>query len=518
MRSIISLLLILVYLSAQSQVKDSLSGEFQDNFEVISLNINTGNNEMQPFLYGKTLYFSSSGRQSTGITYSDPDGQSNFYDVYTSERIDSIRFSKPLYSGKWSTVFNDGTVAFNSENSTVLYSSNQKDFGFLVRSSKVQQNLRLYYSLNNKGKWSKPEMLPFCTGPYSYCSGAFYKNNTVVFASDMPGGKGGMDLYITEYRNHSWSEPKNLGGRINTSGNELFPFVNESGILYFSSERKGGFGGLDIYSLSLEDLDVAVPFLLERPINSPGDDFGVWTDSLGLTGYLSSDRSGEKNDDIFYFYKILPEFKKEIIPQTKFCYTFFEESSTIAADTVGLQYEWDFGSGIKRKGREVDHCFKKPGIYPVQLNVIDRSSGELIYNDLSYDFIVEEPKQLNIISADSVRAGEALLLNSSTSVIAGYSIKKHYWAFDDGWFAIGTDVRHKYFKKGTYNVKLGVLAVNDTTGKESTFYSIKKIVVLEKSKSTGYFDTKPQEDKAPIFYRKRYIEYAVSFFKPGNDQ
>jgi hypothetical protein len=472
-------------LDCLGQSGDSAYTEFRNSFDVVPLKINTVENEMFPFIAGGKIYFSSSRRKTAGISYSDVNGNDRFYDIFSADKIDSITFSEPVLSKKWSTVFNDASLAFNGRGNSALVSSNQQGYDFVLRSPKEQRNLRLYYSEMKNGNWEDPEMIPFCTGPYSYCNGTFLNENTVVFSSDMHGGYGGMDLYMSEYKDGNWSTPKNLGKEVNSSGNELFPFINRSGTLYFSSERKDGLGGLDIYSIAMKDIDSSKPLHLEAPINSETDDFGIWTDSTGNTGYITSNRKKENQDDIFYFYKIFPVFEKEIIAKTKFCYTFFEESSTLAMDTTGLEYEWDFGGGIKRRGREVNHCFYKSGVYPVQLNVLDRSSGELMYNDLSYDFIVEEPKQLNILCNDTVIEGSGLLLNASTSLIAGYSIKKYYWAFDDGWYAMGAETRHKYFNTGSYNVKLGVLAINDSTGKEGTFYSVKRIYVKAKGKVTG---------------------------------
>jgi hypothetical protein len=482
-----------------AQTNDSVI-EFSNKFDVVSININTSSNEMAPFMYGSELYFGSNRKTNPEIKFSQKYGSEDLYDIYKCERLDSITFSKPSFSNTFSSIFNDGHISFNQDGTQALITTNLKDYRCLLKDPKEQQGLKIYYAVKNKGHWSKPQIHPLCEGTFSYCHGTFCNNNnTIIFASDMPGGFGGMDLYITEFVNNKWTKPRNMGWDVNSASNELFPFVNKAGMLFFSSNKSGGYGGYDIYSILLEDLSTGTSELLESPLNSSKDDFGIWTDPEGSSGYLTSNRIDNAGDNIFYFYKILPKFEKEIVARNKFCYTFFEEASVTNSDTTGLEYEWTFGNGEKHKGLEVKHCFEKPGTYPVQLNIIDRSSGELFYNDLSYDFVVEEPKQLNIACVDTITIGSILNIDASTSLIEGYTIKKYYWTFDDGLFSIGTKARHKYLKKGLHTIKLGVLAECDSNCKEATFYSEKNIFVKEKNMAVNLIkdNTVPDQRQKP---------------------
>lgn len=484
MKSFSIFILSILFTAQVFAQKDSIAPEFNNIYDVIPLNINSSMNEMTPYVIGKTIYFSGNSKKNLGVRYNE-DGDEPLYDIYTASAIDSIHFASPTCYRGFSSLFNDGPLSFDDMQTEALITTNQHNYNFVLNNYKEAQDLKIYYSDNKNGKWSSPQIHPVCQGRGSFCHAVFCKDkNTMIFASDIPGGYGGMDLYITKRINNEWSKPVNLGVNINSSSNEVFPFVNKSGIFYFSSDRPGGKGGLDIYTILLKDTISDTAVSLETPVNSTADDFGVWTDSTGNTGYLSSNRLNAKDDNLFYFYKILPEFEKEVNPQTKFCYTFFEEASVNNADTNGLQYEWDF-SGEKYKGLEVKHCFDKPGTYPVQLNIIDKSSGELFYNDLSYDFVVEEPKQLKIKCEDTISIGSPLLFDASASQMEGYTINKYYWSFNDGWYSLGLRARHKYFKTGIQSVRLGVVARCDSTGKETTFYVDKKIYVGEKKKDTG---------------------------------
>ncbi len=126
---------------------------------------------------------------------------------------------------------------------------------------------------------------------------------TLYFVSDMPGGYGGTDIYYCiRNRDEKWSYPLNAGKKINTSGKELFPFVDKKGTLYFSSDGHPGMGGLDIFKATGSKNNWSNPESLKYPINSPKDDFSVFYDESSNSGFLSSNRDGGKgNDDIYRF-------------------------------------------------------------------------------------------------------------------------------------------------------------------------------------------------------------------------
>lgn len=129
--------------------------------------------------------------------------------------------------------------------------------------------------------------------------------NYMVFASDMPGGYGGLDLYLSENVGGMWSNPINLGEGINTPGNDAFPHIMSNGTLYFASDGHFGLGGYDLYEAKLkEDGFFAPPVNLRSPINSTYDDFGMWMDERFTNGYFTSNRpSNYGDDDIYSFIK-----------------------------------------------------------------------------------------------------------------------------------------------------------------------------------------------------------------------
>jgi hypothetical protein len=118
----------------------------------------------------------------------------------------------------------------------------------------------------------------------------------------MGGGVGGRDLYKSTFINEKWTRPENLGETINTQYDEVFPFVQESRALYFSSNGHPGMGGLDIFRAAIKPDGYDEPENIGYPINSNCDDFGIILDSLNTHGYFSSNRKeGGYNDDLYAF-------------------------------------------------------------------------------------------------------------------------------------------------------------------------------------------------------------------------
>ena len=138
---------------------------------------------------------------------------------------------------------------------------------------------------------------------------------TLYFVSDMPGGYGKTDIYYcTKLPDGTWAKPVNAGSKINTAGRESFPYVDQDGKLYFSSDGLPGMGGLDIFSAEGSENNWSDPVNLGYPLNSSKDDFSIYFTEAGTTGYLSSDRNGGKGSDDIYSFK--PEARILILAGT----------------------------------------------------------------------------------------------------------------------------------------------------------------------------------------------------------
>ena len=193
---------------------------------------------------------------------------------------------------------NDGTPAFTKDGSTVVFAR-----GNTGKSKDPSPDVDLYMSKKTGNAWSEPERLSISDSLAWDGSPSFSADErTLYFSSNRRGGKGGVDLYRVPIDNSGrFGRPINLGSTINTPGDELFPYVSANGKLYFSSDGHPSIGGLDLFVASRNESEIVVEHL-GVPINSIGDDFAIsFSDST--QGYISSNRPGGKGDDDIYFFK-----------------------------------------------------------------------------------------------------------------------------------------------------------------------------------------------------------------------
>jgi outer membrane protein OmpA-like peptidoglycan-associated protein len=193
---------------------------------------------------------------------------------------------------------NDGTPAFTKDGGTVVFAR-----GNTGKSKDPSPDVDLYMSKKTGNAWSEPERLSISDSIAWDGSPSFSADErTLYFSSNRRGGKGGVDLYRVPIDNSGrFGRPINLGSTINTPGDELFPYVSANGKLYFSSDGHPSIGGLDLFVASRNENEILVEHL-GVPINSIGDDFAIsFSDST--QGYISSNRPGGKGDDDIYFFK-----------------------------------------------------------------------------------------------------------------------------------------------------------------------------------------------------------------------
>lgn len=269
-------------------------------------------------LFRKGLVFCSE-RDTAGVANrrSAWTGRS-FVGVYFSERrmIDEdkleYKYGKPEeFSKRLNTRLHDGPVVFTNsfQDAYVTRNSLKGQKGYEKGTNGIV-TLGIYKSSYSGDDWGALQPLSFNNPNYTVAHATLNSDgDKMYFASDMEGGFGGMDLYVSYLEGGSkWSEPINLGPGINTEGDELFPFVSSAGTLYFASDGHTGLGGFDIYYSKSKrgkwDPIQNVGF----PINSNYDDFAYVADSAGTVGYFSSNRDGGKGlTDIYSFTRLTLE-------------------------------------------------------------------------------------------------------------------------------------------------------------------------------------------------------------------
>lgn len=276
--------------------------------------------------YKDEVVFSSAREKASIIKRNHKWNNQNFLRLYKSQvgadgnLVDPILFSKEVTSN-----YHDGPVCFSSDGLEMYLTRN-----YISQSNKAKRNkdgvvsIKLYYSKKKGDSWSTPKLLSVNDKAYSTGHPSLSKDGkSLYFISDRPGGFGGTDLYVSKKSKSGWGKPVNLGNAINTSENEMFPFVDESNQLFFASKGHVGLGGLDLFSIDLND-SVDKPENLAYPINSSKDDFGLIVKKG--SGYFASNRKkGESYDDIYHFSLLIRSIHgqvfnsetKEILGNTK---------------------------------------------------------------------------------------------------------------------------------------------------------------------------------------------------------
>lgn len=305
------------YLSRACDYEQELMSKNAGIFEVNTLDFNSDLDDFSPFYYEGGLVFSSDRDRGSVVNMDHAWTGHPFLELYFVEGKEvkksedgtcgEMVYGRPeKFSAKLNTKYHEAAITFSVKGQELFFTRNNFKDGKTGKDDEGIIRLKVYSAKSlGDGKWGDLESLPFNSDEYSVAHPALSNDgNVLYFVSDMPGGFGGMDLYLSKKENGRWGPPENLGPQINTEGHELFPFVDATGRLYFSSDGLIGLGGLDIYyTMEKAPGDWAMPENIGYPLNSVADDFGVVFNEEGTCGYFSSDRAGGVGGDDLYRFK-----------------------------------------------------------------------------------------------------------------------------------------------------------------------------------------------------------------------
>lgn len=263
------------------------------------------------------LYFTSSRDEGVAIKRRYGWNKEPFLDVYVvdKEKVDSVSINHThKVKGQVNSVYHDGPVTITNDGKTMYFSRTNFIKNTLSRDRSGVSNLKIYKAMWVDNKWTNIEELPFNDDTYSNGHPALNQDGTkLYFASNRPGGFGGTDLYYVDINpDGTYGKPQNLGSVINTNKNERFPFVNNEGTLFFSSDGHHGLGMLDIFVAVYNDNNDFVNVInLGVPVNSSKDDFSFFMNEDGTNGYFASNRSGGMGSDDIYAFNRIKRIKLE---------------------------------------------------------------------------------------------------------------------------------------------------------------------------------------------------------------
>lgn len=279
------------------------------------IKINSDLSDFGAFEQNGKVYFTSSANRGVLTKHLYAWNEQPFLDVYVTEKnADTIIHHLSKLKGDVNSVYHDGPVTITKDGKTMYFSRNNYNNKKLGKGSNGISNLKIYKASLVDSEWTNIEELPFNDDDYSVGHPTLNKDETkLYFASDMPGGFGGSDIYYVDInKNNGYGTPQNAGDIINTKRNELFPFMNTEDILFFSSDGHLGLGLLDVFATVYDENGALTDVVnLGIPVNSNKDDFSFFMNTDGITGYFASNRDGGVGDDDIYAYNRIPRLKLE---------------------------------------------------------------------------------------------------------------------------------------------------------------------------------------------------------------
>lgn len=312
-------------------------------YNIDNLKVNSSKSDFGPAYWHKDKLIFASSRGNGLINAKWEGNKQPFLDLYIANINEdgSLSNVKDL-SGEVNSKYHESSVSFSPDFKTVYFTRDneleedltkkdsvksekpkrrvrgqaQRDKKNKVVKVKKQTNLALYKAdVTLDGKWVNIRQLPFNSLNYSVGHPAVDREGKkLYFTSDMPGAYGGTDIFVVDILgNDNYSKPRNLGRKVNTLGNEMFPFIDSKNILYFASNnRKEGLGGLDIFAVRVFNNGALSRVLhLGFPINTEYDDFALTLDNDIDEGYFSSNRKNGKGDDDIYHFTASPPLNIE---------------------------------------------------------------------------------------------------------------------------------------------------------------------------------------------------------------
>ncbi len=247
-----------------------------------------------------TVYFTTNRNGVMGDKLSGVTG-SRYSDIYYSRLDARGMWTKPeAVEGEVNTKFDDGSTGFTGGGGHMY-------FARCAFNERVSLGGNIMVSQRTGAKWGTPQRVPIFADSIVDSvllvhPAVSAEGEVLYFVSDMDGGYGGKDIWQVEKIGDGWSKPKNLGPAINTSDDEVFPYLRSDSVLYFSSNGHLGLGGLDIFKAVLDNEGKWKISNMGFPINSNRDDFGICFEGNSEQGFLSSNRESVRGyDDIYRF-------------------------------------------------------------------------------------------------------------------------------------------------------------------------------------------------------------------------
>lgn len=279
--------------------------------------LNTQHLDFSPIPYKNGVIFSTTRKNSKPKEVIDSWTDDNFSDLFYSEYSEEMnRFKRPVpLKGDLNKQFHDGVATFDPSGMMMFFTRNNRNGKAKSKDGLI--DLKVYSAVYDGEYWTNVTELPFNSNEFTSCHPTLSDDGKrLYFASNRPGGFGGLDIYVSENKGGLWQDPTNLGPTVNSAGNEIFPVMHDNETLYYSSNGHQGLGGLDIFKANKTDLKDETSWTVREnlgtPFNSLKDDFGFVLINDGThTGFLTSNREGGKGKDDIYTWTMDGELEED---------------------------------------------------------------------------------------------------------------------------------------------------------------------------------------------------------------
>ena len=274
----------------------------KERYKIEEVPFNSENSDFGAVPYEGKILFASARNDQAIIRFQDSWKNTPFFALYSIANDNASAIRVQPFGKKFNTLYHDGPVCFDTTETEVFITRNTFKHRIPRKGKEGVNNLKILYAKKNTlGVWGSLKNMKFNSRDYSCGHPSLSPDGkTLYFASNMPGGYGATDIYYVTRTEDGWSDPVNMGAEINTSSDDMFPFIHSNGHLYFASSGRQGMGGLDLFEAFKKNDGTYAVLNMGYPINSNNDDFGIYLAPDGVHGYFASNRPGGKGDDDIY--------------------------------------------------------------------------------------------------------------------------------------------------------------------------------------------------------------------------
>lgn len=365
-------------------------------------NINSEAGEFSPVLYLNGLVFVKEPKSGP----IDPQTGTPFFELYYADLDPNGLPQKPQpFSVEINSQLHEGPVTFSKKGDRIFFTRNNQKQGLSKADAEERVRLKIYEAQKGYFDWENVAELSFNNDEYDCMHPSLSPDgDKLFFASNRPGGYGGFDLYFVTRQGSGWSQPINLGPEINTNKHESFPFIHDSGILFFASNGHRGQGGLDLYMIDMSSRKWGEVRNLEEPFNSPQDDLGLVLNEEGTIGYFSSNREGGYGKDDVYMFEAPEGIQGIETPELQ---------STILAVYEANTSRRSGGASIRIFEQSADGLINNDELYDLEL----MPSGGLASEEMTLKLVRKKEEELG---------APQLVTNHNGEAVAQFEANKNY--------------------------------------------------------------------------------------------